>query len=62
MERGDLVAILDAGAYGFSMSSQYNGRPRCAEVLVCDGEADLTRSRESVEDLVRRQEIPARLL
>jgi len=44
------------------MSSQYNGRPRCAEVLVCDGEADLTRSRESVEDLVRRQEIPARLL
>ncbi|OYT67583.1 diaminopimelate decarboxylase [ANME-1 cluster archaeon ex4572_4] len=62
VERGDLVAILDAGAYGFSMSSQYNGRPRCAEVLVCDGEADLTRSRESVEDLVRRQEIPARLL
>jgi diaminopimelate decarboxylase len=62
VERGDLVAILDAGAYGFSMSSQYNGRPRCAEVLVCDGKVDLIRSRESVKDLIRNQEIPARLM
>ena len=61
VERGDLVAILDTGAYGFSMSSQYNGRPRCAEVLVCNGKVDLIRSRESVEDLIRNQEIPARL-
>ena len=60
VERGDLVAILDAGAYGFSMSSQYNGRPRCAEVLVCDGQVDLIRSRESIEDLIRNQKIPAR--
>jgi diaminopimelate decarboxylase len=62
VERCDLVAIRDAGAYGFSMSSQYNGRPRCAEVLVCDGKVDLTRSRESVEDLIRNQKIPARLM
>lgn len=62
VERGDLVAILDAGAYGFSMSSQYNGRPRCAEVLVCDGQVDLIRSRESIEDLIRNQKIPARFI
>ncbi len=61
VKRGDLVAILDAGAYGFSMSSQYNGRPRCAEVLVCDGKVDLIRRKESVEDLIRNQEIPKRL-
>ncbi len=62
VERGDLVAILDTGAYGFSMSSQYNGRPRCAEVLVCNGKADLIRSRESIEDLIRNQKIPARFI
>lgn len=62
VERGDLVAILDAGAYGFSMSSQYNGRPRCAEVLVCDGKVDLIRAKESVEDLMRNQVIPQRLM
>jgi len=62
VKRGDLVAILDAGAYGFSMSSQYNGRPRCAEVLVHDGEVDLTRSKERVEDLIRNQVIPQRLM
>jgi diaminopimelate decarboxylase len=61
VKRGDLVAILDTGAYGFSMSSQYNGRPRCAEVLVCDGAVDLIRSRERVEDLIRNQVIPERL-
>ncbi len=62
VERGDLVAILDTGAYGFSMSSQYNGRPRCAEVLVCNGKVDLIRSRESIEDLIRNQKIPARFI
>ncbi len=61
VKRGDLVAILDVGAYGFSMGSQYNGRPRCAEVLVCDGSVDLIRSEESVEDLIRNQVIPERL-
>ncbi len=55
---GDLLAILNAGAYGFSMSSQYNSRPRCAEVLVKDGKYSLIRERENFEDLVRRQKIP----
>jgi len=61
VKRGDFIAILDVGAYGFSMSSQYNGRPRCAEVLVCNGAVDLIRSKESVEDLIRNQVIPKRL-
>ena len=61
VKRGDFVAILDAGAYGFSMSSQYNVRPRCAEVLVHDGAVDLIRTKESVEDVIRTQVIPQRL-
>jgi len=47
----DLLAVLDAGAYGFAMSSQYNSRPRCAEVLVHAGQAALMRRAETVEDL-----------
>ena len=62
IEKGDLVALLDAGAYGFSMSSQYNGRPRCAEVLIKDGEADIIRSREDFVDLLNGQKLPARLM
>lgn len=55
---GDLLAILNAGAYGFSMSSQYNSRPRCAEVLVKDGKYALIRDRESLDDLIRGQRLP----
>ena len=62
VEKGDIITLLDAGAYGFSMSSQYNGRPRCAEVLVKDGEADIIRSREDIQDLMARQTLPARLM
>jgi len=62
VDKGDLVAILDAGAYGFSMSSQYNGRPRCAEILVNDGEYDVIRDAEDVHDLIGKQKLPARLL
>ena len=61
VKRGDYVAILDTGAYGFSMSSQYNGRPRCAEVLVKDGAAELIREKESIVDIIRHQVIPERL-
>ena len=57
-EEGDLVAVFNAGAYGFSMSSEYNSRPRCAEVLVSNGKACLTRKAESMEDLWRNQIIP----
>jgi len=49
---GDLLAVRDAGAYGFSMSSQYNGRPRPAEVMVSGADVRLVRARESVEDLM----------
>ena len=58
IQEGDLLAILNAGAYGFSMSSQYNSRPRCAEVLVKNGKYAIVRERESLEDLVRGQRIP----
>ncbi len=54
---GDLLAVMDAGAYGFSMSSNYNSRPRAAEVMV-DGEAThLVRARESVADLLRGEQL-----
>ncbi|MEM1530606.1 MAG: diaminopimelate decarboxylase [Candidatus Bathyarchaeia archaeon] len=57
IQEGDLLAILNAGAYGFSMSSQYNSRPRCAEVLVKDGKYSLIRERETLDDLIRGQRI-----
>lgn len=50
---GDLLAIRTVGAYGFSMASTYNARPRPAEVLVCGKEARVIRRRETYEDLVR---------
>jgi diaminopimelate decarboxylase len=49
---GDLFAILMAGAYGYSMSSQYNSRPRPAEALVEEGKLSLARKRETMADLV----------
>ncbi|MGB3778992.1 MAG: diaminopimelate decarboxylase [Tunicatimonas sp.] len=52
---GDVLAIKNAGAYGYSMASNYNGRPRPAEVLIHRGEAKLIRQRESLEDLLRNQ-------
>ena len=55
LERGDVVAVLRAGAYGMAMSSQYNSRPRAAEVLVESGRARLIRRRETVQDLVARE-------
>jgi diaminopimelate decarboxylase len=58
IEEGDLLAVLNAGAYGFSMSSQYNSRPRCAEVLINNGKCALVRERESLEMLLIGQRIP----
>ncbi len=55
---GDLVVIENAGAYGFGMSYQYNGRLRAAEVLVSDGKAYLIRERENFEDMVRHTSVP----
>jgi diaminopimelate decarboxylase len=51
IEEGDVLAVLNAGAYGFSMSSQYNSMPRAAEVLVKNGKYKLIRERESLGDL-----------
>jgi diaminopimelate decarboxylase len=52
LAEGDLVAILDAGAYGMSLASNYNSRPRAAEVLVDGKRAKLVRRRETVQDLL----------
>jgi diaminopimelate decarboxylase len=56
---GDLLAVMSAGAYGFVMASNYNSRPRVPEVLVKDGEVHVIRERETYEDLVRGESIPA---
>ncbi|NLI81507.1 MAG: diaminopimelate decarboxylase [Deltaproteobacteria bacterium] len=58
MQPGDLVAVMSAGAYGFSMSSNYNTRPRCPEILVRGSEAHVIRRRETWEDLVSLESIP----
>jgi len=54
---GDLVAVRSAGAYGFSMASNYNARPRAAEVLVDGDSAHLVRQREPLEDLWRLETV-----
>ena len=51
--QGDLLAIMSSGAYGFSMSSNYNSRPRAAEVLVSDERFQIIRYREEYETLLR---------
>jgi diaminopimelate decarboxylase len=53
LEQGDLLAVFSAGAYGMAMASNYNSRPRAAEVLVDGDTARLARRRETLEDLVR---------
>jgi len=49
---GDLLCIHSAGAYGFVMSSNYNSRPRAAEVMVSENKAQIVRERETLESLV----------
>ena len=58
LEPGELMAVMSAGAYGFSMASNYNSRPRVAEVLVRDDGWHVIRKRETWEDLIRGEEIP----
>lgn len=62
VERGDLLAVGSAGAYGFVMSSNYNARPRAAEVMVRGGRFALVRARETWEDLVRGESVPEDLI
>ncbi|HRC42593.1 MAG TPA: diaminopimelate decarboxylase [Nitrospira sp.] len=59
MNAGDLMAVMSAGAYGFVMSSNYNSRPRVPEVLVHEGQIHIIRARESYDDLVHGEQIPA---
>ena len=58
LKRGDLLAVKGAGAYGFSMSSNYNARPRAPEVLVKGDAFFVVRKRESMKDLIRNEVIP----
>jgi len=57
VKRGDLLAVFTAGAYGFAMSSQYNNRPRAAEVLVDGDTFKVIRRRETYEDLVAAERL-----
>jgi len=55
VREGDILALMNAGAYGISMSSNYNSRPRPAEVLVYNGTAQLIRQRETLADVLKNQ-------
>ncbi|UJP65735.1 diaminopimelate decarboxylase [Mongoliitalea daihaiensis] len=55
VQEGDIIAIKNAGAYGFSMASNYNSRLKPAEILILDGKAHVIRERESFEDILRHQ-------
>ncbi|GJL52208.1 diaminopimelate decarboxylase [Candidatus Nitrospira salsa] len=56
---GDLLAVMSAGAYGFTMASNYNSRPRVPEVLIKDHDIHVIRARESYDDLIRGETIPS---
>lgn len=59
---GEYLAVMSAGAYGFAMASNYNSRPRAAEVLVKGGRYALIRKRETYNDLIRNEIIPEEVL
>lgn len=58
-QRGELLAVFSAGAYGFTMSSNYNSRPRIPEIMVCEDRYDVVRRRETYADLISHEEIPS---
>jgi diaminopimelate decarboxylase len=58
VEPGELLAVMSAGAYGFTMSSNYNSRPRVPEVMVDKDRFQVVRKREEYEDLIRGESIP----
>ena len=57
LQQGDLLAIMSAGAYGFTMSGNYNSRPRPPEVLLQNGKIRIIRERETYEDLINGEKI-----
>jgi len=59
VKKGSLLAVMSAGAYGFTMSSNYCSRPRAAEVMVKDAEFHVVKRRENYEDLVKGESLPA---
>ena len=59
LEEGDTIALMSAGAYGFSMASNYNSRPMPVEILVNGKRADVIRERQLHSDLIRGESIPA---
>lgn len=59
VKAGDLLAVMSAGAYGFTMASNYNSRSRVPEILVKGGESFVIRERETYDDLIRGEQIPA---
>jgi len=61
IERGDIIVIQNAGAYGFSMASNYNSQPLPAEALVRGGRAMIIRERQNIKDLYLRQKSPSGL-
>ena len=61
VRRDDILAFLDAGMYAETFSTQFNGRPRPATVLVNEGNVELIKERESVRDVFARHRIPERL-
>jgi len=58
VKQGELIAVMGAGAYGFSMSSTYNSRPRVAEVMVKGNEFFIIRERETYNDLIKGEKVP----
>jgi diaminopimelate decarboxylase len=58
VKQGDLLAVMSAGAYGFSMSSNYNSRPRAAEVIVKGTDYSIVQERETYNDLIKGEKVP----
>ena len=58
LQAGDLIAVMSAGAYGFTMASNYNSRPKVSEIMVKEDEFFVVRQRESYDDLIRGEHVP----
>jgi diaminopimelate decarboxylase len=59
LRAGDLLAVMGAGAYGFTMSSNYNSRPRIKEIMVVNKRPYIVKEAETYEDLIRGERVPA---
>jgi diaminopimelate decarboxylase len=62
LQRGDVVAFLDTGAYGETKAATFNAQPRPATVLVSGDRAEVITERETLRDVIGRYRVPARLL